>query len=75
MKISQIDFEKYIDEEIQKLLLEALPISNEFFKNDEKRELFLEILTNYLESIVSGQMPYSIFDNIFDVFNFVLKDF
>lgn len=75
MKICQIDFEKYIDEEIQKILLEALPISNQFFKDDEKRELFLEILTNYLENIVSGKIPYTIFDNIFDVFKILLKDF
>lgn len=74
LRISQTDFGKYTDEEILKILLEALPITNEFFQNDEKRELFLEILTNYLESIITNKQPYSIFDNIYDVFKIVLKD-
>lgn len=74
MKISQTDFEKYTDEEIQKLILDNLPITNDFFLDEEKRELFLEILTNYLQTIIKGEKPYSIFDNIFDVFKIVLKD-
>lgn len=74
LRICQTDFEKYIDEEILKILSEALPITNEFFEDDEKRELFLEILTNYLENIISNQQSYSIFNNIYDVFKVVLKD-
>lgn len=73
LKISQTDFEKYTDEEIQKLILENLPITNEFFLDEEKRDLFLEILTNYLQTIIKGEKPYSIFDNIIDVFKIVLK--
>jgi len=49
-----------------------LPITNEFFLDEEKRESFLEILTNYLQSILKGEKPYSIFDNIIDVFEIVL---
>lgn len=74
IKISQIDFEKYTDEEIQKFLLEALPIKNEFFEESKKRDAFTDIVTKYLTKLLNGEHPYSIFDNFINVFQKVLEN-
>ncbi len=72
-RICSTDYEKYIDEEIQKILLDAMPINNEFFEDVARREIFTEILTNYLTKIVNSDSPYTIFDNVYSVFHNALK--
>jgi uncharacterized protein YejL (UPF0352 family) len=67
-KICNTDFEKYMDEEIEKLLSEAMPITNEFFEDKEKVELFTKIIKNYLTKIINKEIPYSIVDNIYKAF-------
>ena len=73
LKIPQIEYEKYTDEEITKKILEVLPITSDIFNNSFIIEIFNQILIDYLKNIIQGNIPYSIFDNIFDVFQKILK--
>lgn len=68
-KICNADHEKYMDDEIEKLLAEAMPISNEYFEDEEKIEIFTKVITSYLTKIINKEIPYSIFDDIYKVFN------
>lgn len=68
-KICNADHEKYMDDEIEKLISEAMPITNDYFDDTEKVEIFTNVITKYLTKIINGEIPYSIFDNIYKVFN------
>jgi hypothetical protein len=68
-KICNADHEKYMDDEIEKLLSEAMPIGIEYFEDNEKIEIFTNVITKYLKKIINGEIPYSIFDDIYKVFN------
>lgn len=61
-----------MDEEIQKILFEALPINNELLENSKNRDLFDNVLKKYLAKIINCEHPYSLFDSIFNIFQKVL---